>query len=530
MPTPAHLRSGSPVPAAVSRHVGVGEATGGELADLLSNHEKAAKVLAIGARTGFGMRELFEVATREVAASALAGGTRTSYKYHVGKWLEWCDRYGDDPAELDPEAVCLHLTAVAAVLTEHGDLARDATGQPLPGALRPVTVEARVAALNKFAEEIGAPRPGDHVKVAKVLRAIKRLWGTTPLEQKAALTIDLVRRLLAANDLIAPEKIRYRAIALLRRNGVTPGQMHTLDWERLTFRRTSVELDVSRPTRSPGTTTVVFETGPVPELCVVRALRVLRDVSTGAGAVFVNGPRRMTRQGIDAAANRLNYRCGDDSAFATALRAEFQPTRLQLRNRAMILTAWYAALRRSNAVNATWRHLASHGDKWALTLAVTKGNPTGGRYPDVNWLVASTHPDWPCVASAIEAWHAAVTEMLGVDPLVERRSEPLFPSMDRHDNLKFNAHGRMSHLDGEVLNEIVQSLCERAGLTARLYGAHSLRAGFVTEALTDDRLSISEVQEVTHHKDVNILMDYRRRVNADKSNVFAKMWATGPSP
>jgi integrase len=530
MPAPAHLRSGSPVPAAARRPVGVGPATGGELADLLSNHEKTAKVLAIADRTGLGMRELYEVATREVAASELADGTRSSYKYHVGQWLEWCDRYGDDPAALDPEAVSLHLTAIAAVLTEDGDLARDATGQPLPGALRPVTVEARVAALNKFAEQIGAPRPGDHVKVTKVLRAIKRLWGTTPLEQKAALTIDLVRRLLAANDLISPETVRDHAVALLRRKGVTPGQMHTLDWERITFRRASVELDVNRPTRTPGTTTLIFETGPVPELCVVRALRALRDVSAGAGAVFLNGPRRMTRQGIDAAAKRLDYRCADERAFAAAMRAEFQLTRLQLRNRAMILTTWYAALRRSNAVNASWRHLALHGDKWALTLATTKGNPTGGRHPDVNWLVRSTHPDWPCVASAIEAWHAALTEMLGVDPLVERRSEPVFPAMDRHDNLKFNAYGRMSHLDGEVLNDLVQSLCERAGLTARLYGAHSLRSGFVTEALTDDKLSISEVQEVTHHKDVNVLMDYRRRVNAGKSNVFAKMWSTEPTP
>jgi len=44
-------------------------------------------------------------------------------------------------------------------------------------------------------------------------------------------------------------------------------------------------------------------------------------------------------------------------------------------------------------------------------------------------------------------------------------------------------------------------------------GTHSLRAGFVTEALRGDKLSIPEVADITGHKDPGALLAYRREVN-----------------
>lgn len=65
---------------------------------------------------------------------------------------------------------------------------------------------------------------------------------------------------------------------------------------------------------------------------------------------------------------------------------------------------------------------------------------------------------------------------------------------------------------------------QRAGLPEpRSFGAHSLRAGFVTEALGAGGLSIAQVQEVTDHKSTQILLEYYRKANLRKDNPAAKV-------
>ena len=62
----------------------------------------------------------------------------------------------------------------------------------------------------------------------------------------------------------------------------------------------------------------------------------------------------------------------------------------------------------------------------------------------------------------------------------------------------------------------MQSLAERGVPTTGDFGAHSLRAGFVTKALTDDRMSIPEVQSITHPSDPAVLLRYRRRTRSGR--------------
>ncbi|MBN8785393.1 MAG: hypothetical protein J0G98_20205, partial [Terrimonas ferruginea] len=79
--------------------------------------------------------------------------------------------------------------------------------------------------------------------------------------------------------------------------------------------------------------------------------------------------------------------------------------------------------------------------------------------------------------------------------------------------------------------DLVKGLAKAAGLTAENFGAHSLRSGFITEALTDDKASLAEVQDVTHHVDINVLADYRRYVNRRKTNATQRLFARPrPSP
>jgi integrase len=82
-------------------------------------------------------------------------------------------------------------------------------------------------------------------------------------------------------------------------------------------------------------------------------------------------------------------------------------------------------------------------------------------------------------------------------------------------------------LDGAAVNTIVEEAATAAGLPVPAgesrYGAHSLRAGFITTALRDDMLSIPEVADVSGHKDPRILMRYRREVNAPRDNPAKKL-------
>jgi hypothetical protein len=45
----------------------------------------------------------------------------------------------------------------------------------------------------------------------------------------------------------------------------------------------------------------------------------------------------------------------------------------------------------------------------------------------------------------------------------------------------------------------------------------------VTEGLRDDKLSVTEVAEVTGHKSIDVLVSYRREVNSSKRNASRKL-------
>jgi site-specific recombinase XerD len=525
MTSPKHIKK-TPAKKPTARPLAKPSVSTGFLLDALVVVPSAQPVnLAEDEAAGLFLAAL-DAATLDVAAKSLADATRSSYRWHVGKWAEWCVKAGGIPAELDPALVRKHLTAMAAVLNEDGTLVSDEDGRPVRGKLRPVSLDQRVQALNKLAEQLGVARPGDDVAVQEVMRGIRRIWGTTPEEQKRALVMADMRRLLAVNDAVPVAHLRDRAIVLLTRFGLTRGQMASMSWAGVTVLHRSAVLEVERPTRSPGTMTIKIAAGEDALVCPVAALRDLLDGSSGKGAVFQHKGKPMTRQGIAAVVQRL---IGDgeltDKKVRAAVSITIKPTLLQLRNRAMLLTGWYAALRRSNVTERlSWSDLAIEGGEWEVTLGITKTNQEGGRNPDRNWLSLSNDPAWPCAASAMAAWHAAVTKELGGDPMKIARNEPVFPAMDRHSNIRRTASDRMLRMDGAALNEVVQDLCEKAGFDRTKYGAHSLRIGFVTEALTDDKLSIAEVQEVTHHKTVNVLIGYHRRVNARTSNPTKKLW------
>jgi len=72
------------------------------------------------------------------------------------------------------------------------------------------------------------------------------------------------------------------------------------------------------------------------------------------------------------------------------------------------------------------------------------------------------------------------------------------------------------------ITQIVQDAVRGIGLDARLYGAHSLRAGFVTEALEKGANEIA-IARHTGHRDLTTLRRYFRGKSLFKGNAGAAL-------
>lgn len=108
-------------------------------------------------------------------------------------------------------------------------------------------------------------------------------------------------------------------------------------------------------------------------------------------------------------------------------------------------------------------------------------------------------------------------DYFGSDPTLDPQhaKQPVFPALTKANTPRITARtGLLNPLTGPSINSLVQDYATAAGITPGLlggtvknpYGAHSLRAGFVTEALRGDKLSIPEVADITGHKDPRTLM------------------------
>jgi site-specific recombinase XerD len=76
-------------------------------------------------------------------------------------------------------------------------------------------------------------------------------------------------------------------------------------------------------------------------------------------------------------------------------------------------------------------------------------------------------------------------------------------------------------LTGRAIADIVKKRCAGAKLDAAIFSGHSLRAGFVTQAL-EDGADVLRVMAVTRHREVGTLQAYDRRAKAFKDHAGRK--------
>jgi len=177
------------------------------------------------------------------------------------------------------------------------------------------------------------------------------------------------------------------------------------------------------------------------------------------------------------------------------------------RDALLLLVGFAGALRRSELATLTLDAVTVHADPRThepvllVELAVTKTDPTGVRAQQVV-LPRGTQPH-TCPVCAFAAWtellelHAArglaavreryrdrgepkppVHRCHGFDgtPLADGSGRPLFPTINRHGVIGTRA------MSDRAVAELVKRYAQRAGLDPALFGGHSLRAGFATQA------------------------------------------------
>ncbi len=138
-------------------------------------------------------------------------------------------------------------------------------------------------------------------------------------------------------------------------------------------------------------------------------------------------------------------------------------TTIGLRDRALTLVGFGAALRRSELVGLDRRDLTFTGEGVRITLRRSKGDQEGAG--EVVGVVRA--PGSPtCPVAALEAWLSAA----GIN------DGPVFRAVNRHGRVAASA------VDDRAVARIVQKLAARVGLDASLYSGHSLRAGLATSA------------------------------------------------
>lgn len=205
---------------------------------------------------------------------------------------------------------------------------------------------------------------------------------------------------------------------------------------------------------------------------------VVRDVMAGIRA------RRGTRPRAKAPLSPIDLR---------AMLEALPSTVLGVRDRALLLVGFAAALRRAELVALEVTHVSFHREGIIVHVARSKTDQLG-EGADVPVHAAGGAL---CPVRALRAWLDA-TKIVG---------GPIFRRVDRWGRVGTNA------LTGRAVALIVKKAAERAGIDADELAGHSLRAGFATTAARAGA-NLAEIGRVTRHASEGMIRRYIRQGTA----------------
>jgi integrase len=170
------------------------------------------------------------------------------------------------------------------------------------------------------------------------------------------------------------------------------------------------------------------------------------------------------------------------------------------RDKAILLLTFFCAARRSEIAALNIRDLRFEKSGLVVTIRRSKTDQTGeGREIGVP-LVAH---QGLCAVRAVQAWLDVIPGSLP--------NEPLFRTFG------LTGKGKVAPLtdrriDPADVGLLVKRVTKQAGIVGD-FGAHSLRAGFITSAASTPGVTEQSIQAVSGHRSVLILRGYVRRAN-----------------
>lgn len=183
------------------------------------------------------------------------------------------------------------------------------------------------------------------------------------------------------------------------------------------------------------------------------------------------------------------------------------PSPTGLRDRAMLLVGFFGAFRREALVSLELRDIS--WAEWGARVLVRKDKSDQegeGLVKKIPAREGSINP-----AGALKAWIDWLAAQGHAQP-----ESPLFPHLTPAGAVKAVA---LKPASVAALLKRLAAMDGAAPESIKSLAAHSLRIGFVTEAL-DAGSRVDDIQEQTGHKEVETLMKYARRHGKSTNAVF----------
>ena len=165
-----------------------------------------------------------------------------------------------------------------------------------------------------------------------------------------------------------------------------------------------------------------------------------------------------------------------------------------VRDRALLLTGWCSALRRSEVAGLKWGDVQWLPDGVVLTVMGSKTDKTGSGQQSP--LAAEPKAGKVCPVKALKAWHEALSAL---SPELVKGDQPVFRQVNRHGGLG----GGMT---GHAVNGIISRRGSLVGLNG--FTGHSLRRG-LAQAAHAAGVSDTALMQTTRHKSVAMLRTYQ---------------------
>lgn len=177
---------------------------------------------------------------------------------------------------------------------------------------------------------------------------------------------------------------------------------------------------------------------------------------------------------------------------------------VEIRDKALLLTGFMGAFRRSELVNIDIEDLSFTRDGVIILLAKSKGDQEG---QGEQVAIPCNQNVNICAVRALKKW---------ID-IAKLYSGPLFRPINRHKQI------RKQRLSNQSVALIVKKYASLTGLNANDFAGHSLRRGFATSAAqynVDER----SIMQQTRHKSEKMVRRYIEEGNLFKNNPLNKMF------